>query len=84
MPRANPKILLVEGDDEKPVIPYLMDEHVLWGDKPDEWVVEVRPHGGIDDLLDPRNIQVEAQTPAARPSGSSSTPTTSSIHDGKG
>jgi hypothetical protein len=36
MPRANPNILLVEGDDEKRVIPYLMDEHVVWGDKPDE------------------------------------------------
>jgi hypothetical protein len=57
MPRANPNILLVEGDEEKRVIPYLMDEHVIWGDKEDEWVAEIRSYGGIEDLLDPGNIE---------------------------
>ena len=57
MPRANPNILLVEGDEEKRVIPYLMDEHVVWGDKEDEWVAEIRSYGGIEDLLDPGNIE---------------------------
>jgi hypothetical protein len=27
--RPNPNILLVEGDEEKRVIPYLMDHHVV-------------------------------------------------------
>ena len=63
MPRPNPNILLVEGDDEKRVIPYLMDKHVVWGDKPEEWVAEVRSHGGIEDLLDPGNIEAEALAP---------------------
>ena len=38
MARANANVLLVEGDEEKRVIPYLMDEHVVWGDKEDDWV----------------------------------------------
>jgi hypothetical protein len=29
MPRPCPDKLLVEGDDEKRVIPYFMDEHVV-------------------------------------------------------
>ncbi len=57
MPTANPNILLVEGDEEKRVIPYLMDEHVVWGEKADEWVAEIRSYGGIEDLLDPGNIE---------------------------
>ena len=39
--RPNPNILLVEGDEEKRVIPYLMDHRVVWGDKEIEWVAEV-------------------------------------------
>lgn len=69
MARANPNILLVEGDDDKRVIPNLMDEYVVWGNRPDEWIVEVRAHGGVDDLLDPRNIQVEAMVPGRKALG---------------
>lgn len=69
MPRANPNILLVEGDDEKRVIPYLMDEYVVWGDRAEQWVAEVRSHGGIDDLLDPGNIEAEAQAPGRKALG---------------
>jgi hypothetical protein len=58
--RPNPNILLVEGDEEKRVIPYLMDHHVVWGDVEFEWVAQVKSHGGIDDLLEPGNIKSEA------------------------
>jgi hypothetical protein len=58
--RPNPNILLVEGDDEKRVIPYLMDYHVVWGDKEIEWVVQIKSHEGIEDLLQPKNIEAEA------------------------
>jgi hypothetical protein len=58
--RPNPNILLVEGDDEKRVIPYLMDHHVVWGDKEIEWVVQIKSHEGIEDLLQPKNIEAEA------------------------
>jgi hypothetical protein len=69
MPRPNPNILLVEGDDEKRVIPYIMDEHVVWGDKPDDWAAEIRSQGGIDDLLDPSNIETEARVPGRKALG---------------
>jgi hypothetical protein len=59
----NPNILLVEGDEEKRVIPFLMDHHVVWGDKETERVVHIKSHGGIDDLLDRKNV--EAQTMAS-------------------
>ena len=45
------KRLLVEGDDEKRVIPYFMDEHVNWGDTKDEWVVHIDEFDGVEKLL---------------------------------
>jgi hypothetical protein len=62
MAKTNPNILLVEGDEEKRVIPYRMDHHVVWGDKEDEWVAQVQSHGGIDELLEPGNIKGAALT----------------------
>jgi hypothetical protein len=46
-----------------------MDEYVVWGDKQAEWVAEVKSHGGIDDLLDPGNIEAEAQAPGRKALG---------------
>jgi len=62
MQKSNPNILLVEGDEDRRVIPFLMDEYVVWGNKESEWVVEVRSHGGIEDLLEPANIEAAART----------------------
>ncbi len=62
MARANPNILLAEGDDEKRVIPFLLDKYVVWGDSADQWVVEIKSYGGIDDLLEPGNIHAAAKT----------------------
>jgi len=42
MARTNPNKLLVEGDEEKRAVPYLMDEYVVLGDRSDDGVVEVR------------------------------------------
>ncbi|MGO9465110.1 MAG: DUF3226 domain-containing protein [Isosphaeraceae bacterium] len=63
MARSNPNKLLVEGDEEKRTVPYLMDEYVVWGDRPDDWVVEVTEFGGIEPLLKPGVIEVELKTP---------------------
>ena len=46
----HPNKLLVEGDDEKRVIPYFMDAHVVWGDKEKDWVVRVESLDGVDEL----------------------------------
>ena len=35
MAKGNPNKLMVEGDEEKRVIPYLMDKYVAWGDSRD-------------------------------------------------
>jgi hypothetical protein len=43
-------LLLVEGDEEKRVIPYLMDRHVICGGKEIEWVVPLEAHEGFIDL----------------------------------
>jgi hypothetical protein len=82
MPSSNPKILLVEGDEDRRVIPFLMDEYVVWGNKKNEWVAEVESHDGIENLFKPGNIRAAAKTPAGRPSGSSSMRMTNSIPDG--
>ena len=51
------------------MIPYLMDHHVVWGEKEAEWVVRVKSHGGIDELLAPRNIKSEAAVPGRQAVG---------------
>jgi len=63
MARTNVNKLLVEGDEEKRAVPYLMDQYVVWGDRPDDWVVEVSEFGGIERLLKPGVIEVESKTP---------------------
>jgi hypothetical protein len=69
MPKPNSKKLLVEGDDEKRVIPFFMDEHVLWGDKENERIVDISQFGGIEDLLKPGNIEAESKVPGLRAMG---------------
>jgi hypothetical protein len=69
MPRPSPRKLLVEGDEEKRVIPYFMDEHVLWGNKQDEWAVSISEFGGVDELLKPGNIEAESKVPGLRAMG---------------
>ena len=69
MLKVNPNILLVEGDEDRRVIPFLMDEYVVWGNQENEWVAEVRSHGGIEDLLEPGNIKAAAMTPGRKAVG---------------
>jgi hypothetical protein len=56
----NPNKLLVEGDDDKRVIPQLIEANgVRWGERRDEWIVEIEAVGGIDELLRPGSIRTE-------------------------
>jgi hypothetical protein len=68
MPSVNPNILLVEGDEDRRVIPFLMDEYVVWGNR-NEWVAEVQSHDGIENLLKPGNIRAAATTPGRKAVG---------------
>ena len=63
MPRAMLKKLLVEGDEEKRVIPYFMDEHFVWGDTKEEWVVMIEEFDGVENLLKPGVIEAESKVP---------------------
>jgi hypothetical protein len=69
MAKANPNKLLVEGDEEKRVIPYIMDKYVAWGDRRDEWLVEIKEFGGIDGLLKPGVIEAESREPGLKALG---------------
>ena len=50
-PRTHPKILLVEGKDDKFVILNLMKRYVAWGETESEWVVQIESFDGVEDLL---------------------------------
>ncbi len=69
MPTASPNKLLVEGDEEKRVIPYFMDEHVIWGQKKQEWVVGIESFDGVENLLKPGVIEAESKVPGLRALG---------------
>jgi hypothetical protein len=69
MASAHSNMLLVEGIEERLVVPHFMDHYVVWGDTPDEWVVFVKTHEGVDDLLEPGNIEAESKKPGLRALG---------------
>jgi len=66
---ANPNQLLVEGDEELRVISHFMDQYVEWGDKPQEWVAEVKSFNGVENLLKPGVIEAESKTPGLKAIG---------------
>jgi hypothetical protein len=68
MAKQKPNLLLVEGKDEQFTLPYLMDEYVVWGDKPDH-VVEIRQLDGVENLLKPGLIEAESKTPGIKAFG---------------
>jgi len=55
--------LLVEGSDDKRVIPELLERNgVDWGAKGSE-VISIEEMGSIEEMLKPRSIEVELKTP---------------------
>lgn len=54
------KVLLVEGEEDKRVIPELVEANgVQWGNKPKDRIVEIKPLHGIEKLLDKNLINIE-------------------------
>ncbi len=54
------KVLLVEGDEDKRVIPQIVEANgVKWGDKQKEWIVEIKALGSVEKLLDKEEIGVQ-------------------------
>ena len=54
-----PKKLLVEGDTDKRVVPFLMEANGVVWEAADQPVVYIEPYGGINDLLKPGVIESE-------------------------
>ena len=54
--------LLVEGASEKRVIPYLLDEHIVWGNAQHEWPVDIVAYEGVEDLLADGEIQTQLKS----------------------
>lgn len=53
MPEHNPNRLLVEGDEDKRVIPQLIEANgIRWGERNQERIVEIKAAGGIEKLLE--------------------------------
>ncbi len=60
MSRIKGKRLLVEGEDDKRVVPYLIEANgIPWGETPAEAIVEVESYGGIEQILDEDAIATE-------------------------
>ncbi|HVX63214.1 MAG TPA: DUF3226 domain-containing protein [Pirellulales bacterium] len=58
--RLHPKKLLVEGEEDKRVIPQLIEAHgVEWGENRQEWIVLIEQLGGIEPLLESAVIETE-------------------------
>uniref|UniRef100_UPI00405641A5 DUF3226 domain-containing protein n=1 Tax=Candidatus Electronema sp. TaxID=2698783 RepID=UPI00405641A5 len=58
------KVLLVEGEEDKRVIPQLVEANgVKWGEKKGEWIVEIKSLGSVEKLLDKEEISIQIKTP---------------------
>ncbi len=62
--RNPPKILLVEGENEKRIIPYLMGRNgIHCGEQRSNAVVDIEPAGGIENLLNRTFISSKLKSP---------------------
>jgi hypothetical protein len=69
MPKPNPKRLLVEGAEDRRVIPFFMENFISWGDTKSAWPVEIESFNGIEDMLKPGVIEAELKTSGLRALG---------------
>ena len=57
------KVLLVEGEEDKRVIPEFVEANgVPWGDRPKDWIVEIRALGSVESLLNKEEISIQLKT----------------------
>ena len=57
------KRLLVEGDEDKRVIPELIEANgIPWGETKKEAIVEIESYNGIENMLDPNQIETQLDT----------------------
>lgn len=54
------KMLLVEGEEDQRLIPQLVEANgVVWGENEPDWIVSIKPYGGVDNLLKRGIIEAE-------------------------
>jgi len=63
MSRHSRNKLLVEGEQDKRVFPFLLDAHIVWGNSEVDWPVDIVAYNGVDDLLEDGEIQTQLKTP---------------------
>lgn len=59
MPSTSPRKLLVEGDTDKRVIPFLMEANGVEWERDGRPVVRIEPYDGVEDLLKPGVVEAE-------------------------
>ena len=65
--RSHQKKLLVEGKEDKRLIPQLIEANgIPWGEKEADWIVAIEEYNGVDDLLKPGVIEVELKASGLR------------------
>lgn len=57
--RDHPRKLLVEGENDKSVIPYLLEANGVAWPKPPNHPVDIESYGGVDKVLEPGVIEAE-------------------------
>jgi hypothetical protein len=60
--RQFPNHLMVEGDEDKRVIPQFMENFIAWGNKPADWPVLIESYNGIEPLLKAGVIEAKLKT----------------------
>ncbi|WP_417913532.1 DUF3226 domain-containing protein [Candidatus Electronema sp. JM] len=59
---AYSKVLLVEGEDDKRVIPQLVEANgIKWGENKKEWIVEIQALGSVEKLLDKEELSIQVR-----------------------
>lgn len=75
MPRSrrippNPNVLLVEGTDERLVIPELIEANgIIWGETYRDWIVEIVDMEGVSNLLRRGTIEAEIKASGVKALG---------------
>lgn len=58
--KIDPKILLVEGDNDKRVIPEFIERNgILWESSPQEYIVKIKAKDSKENLLNETEIETE-------------------------
>lgn len=58
--KTHPRVLLVEGDEDKRVIPQLIEANgVPWGERDQPKIVHIEAYGGLDAMLEPGEIDTQ-------------------------